>query len=132
MDHRQALKLCEWTPEAARLFEAVRAIEPYSGGACSLESILGGCHLVDVAGRGFLAVRRIQHPQAVEIHIAAAVSTDPGRAVSLWALPAARDWAFAQGADVVSLATPHPALARAAVRAGFTSAGSILRAVIGH
>lgn len=127
-----ALTLREWDNEAAQAFEAVRRVEPYSAGHASLDSILSGCHLVDVAGRGLLAVRRIVHPTAVELHLAAAVSLDPARPVYQWAVRQAKLWAFEQGADVVSMATPYPALARAAQRAGWTPAGTILRATVEH
>jgi len=128
MAHLQALKGGTWDVESLNAFEPIVAACPF-GGLQSVGEILHGCgcfHWSKDGQEALLALRLDQWRAGRTLHVMGAVSVGEHPLQTRQVMAAVEHTGRLLGADVLTLCTPHAAIAKSAGRWGGQITGAII------
>lgn len=135
MVHSQkALNPLAWTADAIETFDAVCSVNPY-GPLQNAAELVAGCYLFEYRhGKqaALVALQRDAFSHGVRVHVQALATVNKDHPIQTRQIMAAIEGAaFNLGADVLTMATQHPAIAKGAPRWGGHIAGAVIAKYLG-
>lgn len=130
----QTLKNTDWTKDAINAFAPVCDVNPF-GAIQSPGELVHGCYLFEYQhGKqaALVALQRDQFSGGCRVHVQAVQTLDPRQHLQTRQIMAAIEkTAFSMGADVLTMATQHKAIAAGASRWGGHISGVVLSKTLG-